>query len=428
MTVFLSPGINFSEIDLTTVIPQVSVSTGAFAGVFRWGPVGEIFLTDSENTLVQYFGKPTNFNAETFFTAANFLSYANQLYIVRAANTTGATPFITATASEGSNSFLANAAALATLNTGMYITQTGNNQILPMVGNTFVIDSIGGSSFTISNVASASGTVELWFGNPQTTYSALAVVPGAFVDNLANQIVSNETDYYARNTGLYTNGSYVNAKGGFDTNVLFVAKYPGAIGNSLRIGVCDSPNNYSSNIDMLGAVLDFSVGSNYANAEFVGNSNTSANTIAALITIGDQILAGNSSIGFLYNTVNSVSVNTTYNTGNTQLSIYFNDPYILHTPYSTGTINRFWEFFNTVSAAPTQSNWVLYNGNTAAYDELSVVVVDDAGLFSGTPGTVLEVFENVSRATDAKNIDGSDNYYADIINQHSAYIWWTNDS
>jgi len=117
-----------------------------------------------------------------------------------------------------------------------------------------------------------------------------------------------------------------------------------------------------------------------------------------------------------------------YNSANTLLTFYFNDPYILHTPYSTGTITRFWEFFNVVSTPPGQSNWVLYNGNTAAYDELSVVVVDNLGQFSGTPGTILEVFENVSRATDAQNIDGSDNYYADVINQNSAYIWWANDS
>lgn len=426
MTVFLSPGIKFSEIDLTTVIPQVSISTGAFAGVFRWGPVEELFLIDSQNTLVQYFGKPTNFNAETFFTVANFLSYANQLYVVRAANTQGATPFITATASSGNNAFLANTAALALLSNGMYITQTGNTEILPNVGNTFVVSSINASAFTISNVASASGTIELWFGNPETTYSALAVTPDAFVDDLVNQIVRNENDYYARNTGLYTNGTYVNAKGTFDTNVHYVAKYPGAIGNSLRIAVCDNPNSFSSSINLESTVLNFSIGSNYANAEFAGTSNAAAISIASQITIGDQILAGNSSIGFLYNTTNSVSVNTSYNS-NTLLSIYFNDPYILHTAYSTGTINRFWEFFNSVSTSPGQSNWVLYNGNTAAYDELSVVVVDDGGLFSGTPGTILEVFENVSRATDAKNVDGSDNYYANIINRHSAYVWWTND-
>ncbi len=435
MTVFLSPGINFTEIDLTTVIPQVSVSTGALAGVFRWGPVGELFLVDSENTLVQYFGRPTNFNAETFFTAANFLSYANQLYISRAANTTGSTPFITVTANTGNNIFTGNAASMNLLSQGMYITQTGNTIILPTVGNTVVVTSVNTSAFVCSQTASACGTIEIWFANPETSYSSLAVLPGAFVDNLANQIVLNENDYYGRNIGLYTNGTFVNAKGNFDFNVYYIAKYPGSIGNSLQIAVCENPTSYSSSINLGGAVLSFSIGSNYANAEFVGASNALALSIMSEITLGDQILSGNASIGFLYNTTNAISVNTNflgysgnYGSSNTLLSLYFDNPYILHTPYSTGTITRFWEFFNVVSSPPGQSNWVLYNGNTAAYDELSVVVVDNNGQFSGTPGTILEVFENVSRATDAQNVDGSDNYYADVINKNSAYIWWANDT
>ena len=33
----VSPGINISEVDLTTVVPAVSTTVGAIAGVFRWG-------------------------------------------------------------------------------------------------------------------------------------------------------------------------------------------------------------------------------------------------------------------------------------------------------------------------------------------------------------------------------------------------------
>ena len=84
----LSPGINVSEVDLTTVVPAVDTTIGAFAGVFRWGPVNEPTLVTSENDLVNKFGKPvTSVNPETFFTAASFLAYSNSLYISRAANT-----------------------------------------------------------------------------------------------------------------------------------------------------------------------------------------------------------------------------------------------------------------------------------------------------------------------------------------------------
>ena len=69
MAQLLSPGVNVSEVDLTTIVPAVSTSVGAFAGLFRWGPVGQRMLIDSENTLVKRFHKPTNYNAETNYRA-----------------------------------------------------------------------------------------------------------------------------------------------------------------------------------------------------------------------------------------------------------------------------------------------------------------------------------------------------------------------
>jgi phage tail sheath protein FI len=83
----LSPGVNVSEIDLTTVVPSVATSVGAFAGPFAWGPVGEIITISDEVRLVDRFGKPNETNYEYWFSAANFLAYSNNLKVVRAANT-----------------------------------------------------------------------------------------------------------------------------------------------------------------------------------------------------------------------------------------------------------------------------------------------------------------------------------------------------
>jgi hypothetical protein len=54
----LSPGINVSEIDLTSVVPAVSTTTGAIAGVFAWGPLNTPILVSSETDLVSRFGEP----------------------------------------------------------------------------------------------------------------------------------------------------------------------------------------------------------------------------------------------------------------------------------------------------------------------------------------------------------------------------------
>ena len=83
----ISPGVNVSEVDLTTVVPAVSTTAGAFAGPFVWGPVGKRTLVSHETDLVNKFGQPDGNTATSFFSAANFLAYGNNLQVVRAANT-----------------------------------------------------------------------------------------------------------------------------------------------------------------------------------------------------------------------------------------------------------------------------------------------------------------------------------------------------
>ncbi|CAB4162854.1 tail sheath protein [uncultured Caudovirales phage] len=319
----LSAGVNFSEIDLTTVVPAVATSDAAIAGVFRWGPVGERILIDSETLLAKRFGKPTSYNAETYYSAANFLSYSNRLWVSRA--------------------------------------------------------------------------------GPSNTYNSVA--NSGVVNSISQQLVLNQNDYTIKD-------------GTFDTDVQYIAKYPGDIGNSLRISVCDNSNSFSSNVTSPNTVT-FTIG--YSNSTVVCANATAANTLAASLAVGDLIIAGNSSIGKQYLKIANVSTITA------NVSIIFEDPYRLRENYSSNTIQRFWEFSNVVETAPGQSDYVANFGNTSAQDELHVVVVDDGGGFTGTPGTILEVFKGVSRATDAKNNDGSGNYYKDVINQNSAYVWWAND-
>lgn len=84
MAFSVSPSVIVREVDASAVIPAIATPPAAIAGVFRWGPVNEAILVTSEDNLVARFGKPTDDNYETFFTAADFLSYSNALYVVRA--------------------------------------------------------------------------------------------------------------------------------------------------------------------------------------------------------------------------------------------------------------------------------------------------------------------------------------------------------
>ena len=83
----LSAGVNVSEVDLTTIVPSVATSIGAFAGPFAWGPTNEVVTISDEVRLASRFGNPDSTNYEYWFSAANFLAYTNNLKVVRAANT-----------------------------------------------------------------------------------------------------------------------------------------------------------------------------------------------------------------------------------------------------------------------------------------------------------------------------------------------------
>jgi phage tail sheath protein FI len=223
----LSPGINVSEVDLTTVVPAVASSIGAFAGKFAWGPVNEVVTISDEVRLAARFGQPTDDNYEYWFSAANFLAYSNNLKVVRAANTA-------------------------------------------------------------------------------TTRNATSTGAGVLIEN-ADDYDSNHS-------------------GGANTFGRFAAKWPGELGNSIRVELVDS-NTYTG-----------------------------------------------------------------------------------------------WAFAGSFTDEPATSDFVSEKGGSD--DEMHIIVLDAGGQFTGSANTVLEKFAFVSKASDAKNADGTTNYYKEVLNNRSNYVWW----
>jgi len=88
MAFLVSPGVNTSEIDLTTAVPAVGTSTGGTVGFFRWGPANTVVQVSSESDLAQKFFAPDSNTAASFLSAANFLSYGNDLRVVRVCSAT----------------------------------------------------------------------------------------------------------------------------------------------------------------------------------------------------------------------------------------------------------------------------------------------------------------------------------------------------
>ena len=81
-----------------------------------------------------------------------------------------------------------------------------------------------------------------------------------------------------------------------------------------------------------------------------------------------------------------------------------------------------WDYKGYFDSAPGTSAWA--TSKASSNDELHILILDFAGNITGTAGTVLEKFAYVSKAGQAKLSDGSTNYYKDVLNQQSQYVWW----
>jgi phage tail sheath protein FI len=428
----VSPGVNVSEIDLTTVVPAVSTTEGAIAGIFRWGPLDKRVLIDSENALVERFGKPhKNFAEETFFTAASFLSYGNKLYVVRVANTT------VETVNVGTLSAYANVGAVS--NNIAQIVK--NEEHYDEMDGTFDTDVLYvarypgqlGNSLRISVCDSANAyQSNILLSNTTNDYE------GVFTANsttLLATITANSTTFNV-NTGISANG-FLSLASNFIANGTTV-KYLTAAGNTAPTGL--------TNNTIYTVIFSNSTGIQLSSNSSVGGlitptpkATTESHTLVAwslaqtaiisaqtAITTGDLIRVGNGSIGEQFLKVANVSSITTTNT-EFSFTLTSADNYRLKSAYVSNTINRNWEFYNTVDRAPGQSEYVTEFGNTAANDLLHVIVVDENGRFTGVGGTILEAYRNLSRADDAKTADGGALYYKTVINEQSRYIWFAND-
>ena len=87
-----------------------------------------------------------------------------------------------------------------------------------------------------------------------------------------------------------------------------------------------------------------------------------------------------------------------------------------------------WAYSSSFDSAPGTSEYATNLGKGSANDEMHIAIIDTNGMFSGTVGAVLETFAYVSQASDAKKSDGTSNYYKEVINGGSKYIWWIDHS
>ena len=226
---------------------------------------------------------------------------------------------------------------------------------------------------------------ETWF----TAANFLAYSNKLYVTRVVPSDAVNAAD--DANTGLIANRTEAEAL----SSASIVAKSPGALGNSLRVSVCSSATEYNEAITLVG-----SMSAGDTTVDIVDTEVTNKN-----LAVNDIIRVGNTTIGYQDMIVSSIGA---ADANNNQL-VTFTGRYKL-SGSSPASAQRYWRYYNNVEGAPAGSN-------------SHIVVVDEDGLVTGTNNTILEVWENVSSSSTAKNDIGESVYVNDVLDEKSNYIW-----
>ena len=265
---------------------------------------------------------------------------------------------------------------------------------------------LGSNSLPYLVSTSSAAASELNYGDATVSYNAFANTSA--LTNRSQAIVKND-DHYDTLT--------------LPSSVKWVAKYPGELGNSLKISVVDTANQYNSTVT---ANITVALNATTANVFLTGSTSAAINNVKNSFTVGDYVEVGNTTINKQKLQIKSISSASEPVANTWYFNLTLQEPYKLSTAYSAGSISRYWEYSTVVGKAPGISKSVSDVGSSVV-DQISVVVVDEDGKISGAPGTVLETFVNLSRATDAKNQDGTAAYYKDAVNSLSKYVWFGTD-
>ena len=228
------------------------------------------------------------------------------------------------------------------------------------------------------------------------------------VVRVQNSSVSNATEngstFVIKNLTDYVD-NYADGSGSVG---LWAAKTAGVWGNSLKISTCPSSSVYSS----AGITVNDA-------ATAVGDTTVTVDD-GTTINVGDIINFGDN---YNYKVLSKVTNDITIKRKDEPEYFAASDSSGLFAALTDGaTVTRYWEFYDLVDKAPGTSPYVTQQGGSN--DELHIVVVDEDGAITGTKGEVLEVYNALSKASDAKGSQGDTNYYPTVIQNKSNYIYW----
>lgn len=430
----VSPGVKIREVDLTVGgITAANNQVGAIAGPFQKGPVDVPILIETENDLLNTFGKPISSDAqyEYWMGASSYLSYGGVLRVVRC-NGTNLNNANVGTSAESvtlkiksTEDFINNKASAtdwywASRTPGSW---ANNLKVCVIDGAADQRISLGTFGLNVGYAVTAAFSQSV--AGVGTVTTETGVLKGIITKVNSNSIDVKVT---AKSSGA---GSTV------FTETTYAEGSVNAFGAG-TIRIVDNSNNFVKLEDT--AISRFygviSVGSTIINPVDANTNLPSSITAGQFISpvSGSSLADGTTFVGLGTTNINGSNQNTiglstgalgsgtvqfvVLNSGSSGKSI--SAPSDWYNQQTLGLTNST-VYWKNIAPRPSTSEYAAQR--SGKNDELHIVVVDDTGSVTGTAGNILEKYLNVSKAIDAKISPAEAIYYKDIVRDNSQYIF-----
>ena len=451
----VSPGVKVREVDLTIGrVDGANDQVGAIAGPFEKGPIDQPILIETEQDLLQTFGKPLSTDGQYgyWLSASNFLSYGGVLRVLRS--------------DEAAGSYLNNANVGVTTTSGVtgvkiksyenYVDdyQTVSNETLTWKYaaknpgswanglKVCEIDAFADQIITFTNQASGdmpqvgygitqqindridvgSGSTALYTGYMRGVITGVtSTANGSNWDYAVSVKVTDKVDSSGTSTAL----TY--------EELDFKAASSTTVPTSTSIGSTLGATNEINDITITGITTSIG-GTAIALGDVVtvsGGTDISIGAGATVIGIGltaitvDRAITGIGTTSYTITRVTDVTTNVNQLYTKTAAA-GSNKEWVSSTNkdwYNEQTlgIDNATVYWKTIAEKPGTSTYA--TDRSSKNDEVHVVVVDESGSVSGIAGNVLEKFTNLSKAKDAKTSPSQAIYYKDVVARSSEYVY-----
>ena len=306
------------------------------------------------------------------------------------------------------------------LSPGVLIKEKDLTNVVPAVATTIggiVGDFQWGPAHEITQITSENNLVER-FGKPTTSVYYDHMVSSSFFAYGSQLLTVREVGAAARNAVGTGTAVLIKNREAYNENYSageaavgpWAAKYAGTYGNALKVEIADIT---SASALSVGSGTVTAGGSGYSSATVTFADPTAVTPANGGITAtGTATVSGGAvtaititNPGYGYSSAPTVTVGGDGSSAT-----------------ATSTLQTAWAYKDNFDFTPTTTTWAKNNGSTR--DMVHVIVIDESGAISGTAGTILEKFAGLSKASDAKDDLNQTNYYKNVINDRSDYIYW----